>query len=74
MEEHGSRRDRLEDVYKTRGEVPEDDISLNGICDINISYNKLNSLFIKDLVYFLQHDGWLKSFNLRGNEIDSMGI
>jgi centrosomal protein CEP78 len=53
MEEHAGRRDRLEYVYKTRGEVPEDDIALNGICDINLSYNKLNSLFIKDLGYFL---------------------
>jgi Ran GTPase-activating protein (RanGAP) involved in mRNA processing and transport len=61
-------------VYKSRGETPEEDIALNGICEINLSYNRLDTLFIKDLEYFLRNDRWLKSLNLRGNVIDDVGL
>jgi hypothetical protein len=59
-------------VYKSRGETPEDDVSLNGICEINLSYNRLDTGFIKDLE--LRNDRWLKSLNLRGNIIDEDGL
>ena len=61
-------------MYKDRNESPEEDISLKGICELNLSYNRLDSLFIKDLGYLLSNDRWLKSLNLRGNNIDENGI
>lgn len=74
LEEHSARRDRLEWVYKNRGETPEEDIGLGGICELNLSYNRFNTLFVKELAYFLGNDRWLKSINLRGNNIDESGL
>jgi centrosomal protein CEP78 len=74
LEEHRGRRDRLEWVYRSRGESPEEDVALSGICELNFAENRLESSFIKDLVYFLSNDRWLRSLNLRGNLIDEVGI
>jgi hypothetical protein len=49
-------------------------LSLNGINELNLSYNSLDTLFVKDLEYFLKNDKWLKSLNLRRNAIDEIGI
>ena len=55
----------MEWIYKSRGETPEEDIGLDGICELNLSYNRLDSVFIKELVYFLNNDRWIKSINLK---------
>lgn len=61
-------------MYKSRAETPEDDIALNGICEINLSYNRLDTHFVRHLEDFLRNDRWLKSLNLRGNIIDDVGL
>ncbi len=40
-------------MYSLRGEDPEEDISLKGICEVNLANNKLDYNSIKDLCYFL---------------------
>ena len=61
-------------MYSLRGEEAEEDISLKGLCEINLASNKFNSATLKDLCYFLQYDGWTRSINLRKNDISEEGI
>jgi hypothetical protein len=74
MSHHSQRRDDIVWMYSLRGEEAEEDISLKGLCEINLSNNKFNSNTLKDLCYFLQYDGWTRSINLRKNEIGEEGI
>jgi centrosomal protein CEP78 len=61
-------------LYRSRGETPEEDVVLSGICELNLSYNRLGTVFVQDIINFLKNDRWLRSLNLRGNFIDTTGI
>lgn len=74
LEEHAARRDKIEWAYKSKGEMAEEEVLISGLCEIDLSYNKLTDLFVKDVSYFLENDRWLKSLNLRGNHIEAQGI
>ncbi|KAM3140104.1 hypothetical protein pb186bvf_007904 [Paramecium bursaria] len=74
LQEHYERRQNLEWVYHSRGESPEEDVSQNGICELNLSHNKLTDQFIKDLTPFLQKDRWIKEIQLNHNQIQRDGV
>ncbi|CAD8105809.1 unnamed protein product [Paramecium sonneborni] len=74
LQEHGKRRDNVEYLYRTKGECPEEDISKIGIGELNLSYNKLNDQFVKDIAPFLERDRWVKSINLKYNAIQKDGF
>jgi len=57
-------------MYNLRGEIPDVDISLQGLLEVNLSHNQIDYLCVKDLAYFLQYDGWTRSINLRNNIIN----
>lgn len=46
---HSKRRDEIVWLAGLRGKVPEEDISLKGICEINISNNNFDDQAIKEL-------------------------
>jgi hypothetical protein len=71
---HAEKRDQIIWVYSIRGDKPDEDIELKGLCDLNISYNQLGSNVLKDLCYHLQYDTWVRNLNVRGNKIDDMGV
>ena len=49
-------------------------ISLKGICEINLSDNLLTCNCVADLCQFLQFDRWTRTINLRNNDIGYYGI
>lgn len=53
LSSHSKNRDEKIWLCGLRGEVPENDINLEGICEVNLMGNKLNDKSIKDLCYFL---------------------
>lgn len=57
-----------------RGEVPESDVNLEGICEVNLMGNLLTDRSVQDLCSFLQFDGWTRSVNLRYNRIGAEGL
>ena len=48
-----------------RDEKSYNDPINKGIIEINVESNDLDDTFVKDLVYFLKYDTWLRSLNLR---------
>lgn len=62
---HSQRRDDIVWVYSLRGEEPEEDISLKGVYEVNMSNNKMDSNCVKDMCYFLQYDNWVRSLNFQ---------
>lgn len=86
---HGRKRDEIMWVYSIRGDQPDEDPELKGICDLNVSYNQLGSRALRDMCGPLRHDTWLRvktfervndfdyflqNLNLRGNQIGEDGI
>lgn len=71
---HCQKRDDIVWMYGLRGEEPEEDISLKGICEVNISNNLIDTPGIRDLCYFLQYDNWTRSINLKNNNISEEGV
>ena len=71
---HCQKRDDVVWMYSLRGEDPDEDISLKGICEVNLAGNLVDAKCIQDLCYFLQYDGWTRSINLRKNNIAVAGI
>jgi len=71
---HGRKRDEIMWVYSIRGDQPDEDPELKGICDLNLSYNQLGSRALRDMCGPLRHDTWLRNLNLRGNQIGEDGI
>ena len=57
-----------------RGEMPADDLSNTGICEVNLESNKLTDKSIAELTSSLKADSWTKCLNLRNNLIKSEGI
>ncbi|EGR29888.1 hypothetical protein IMG5_146610 [Ichthyophthirius multifiliis] len=74
LSSHSKNRDDRIWLCGLRGEVPENDVNLEGICELNLMGNALNYKSVKDLCYFLQFDGWTRSLNLRYNQIDAEGL
>ncbi|CAK90146.1 unnamed protein product (macronuclear) [Paramecium tetraurelia] len=74
LQEHSKRRDSVDYLYRTKGECPEEDISKIGIGELDLSYNKLNDQFVKDVVPYLERDRWIKSINLKYNAIQKEGF
>lgn len=74
LSSHSKNRDDHVWLCGLRGEVPENDVNLEGICEVNLMGNQLDDKSIKDLCYFLQFDGWTRSINLRYNHIGAEGL
>ncbi|KAL4445924.1 hypothetical protein ABPG74_010916 [Tetrahymena malaccensis] len=74
LSSHSKNRDEHIWLCGLRGEVPENDINLEGICEVNLMGNLLTDSSIKDLCYFLQQDGWTRNINLRYNRIGADGL
>ncbi|CAD8203267.1 unnamed protein product [Paramecium pentaurelia] len=74
IQEHSKRRDNVEYLYRIKGECPEEDISKIGLEELDLSYNKLNDQFVKDIVPFLERDRWIKQINLKYNAIQKEGF
>ncbi len=62
---HGRKRDEIMWVYSIRGDQPDEDPELKGICDLNVSYNQLGSRALRDMCGPLRHDTWLRVKNFR---------
>jgi hypothetical protein len=52
-----------------KGEDPEEEINLKGICEVNLSYNKFDDVCTKEICQYLKFNGWTRSLNLKGNVI-----
>jgi len=74
LSSHCKNRDDIIWLSNLRGEDVLEDVSLNGICELNISNNAIDSQCIKDICKFLYFDQWTKSINLRYNAISEEGI
>lgn len=56
-------------MFNLRGEMPVEDISNMGLCEINLERNRLNDKFAVELSSFLKNDSWTKCINLKKNNI-----
>lgn len=74
LSSHSLNRDEKVWLAGLRGEVPENDVNLEGICEVNLMGNALTNASINDLCYFLSADGWTRSINLRYNRIGAAGL
>ncbi|KAL4492496.1 hypothetical protein ABPG72_005631 [Tetrahymena utriculariae] len=74
LSSHSKNRDEHIWLCGLRGEVPENNVNLEGICEVNLMGNLLTDRSIKDLCYFLQQDGWTRNINLRYNRIGAEGL
>ncbi|EAR85274.2 hypothetical protein TTHERM_00470470 (macronuclear) [Tetrahymena thermophila SB210] len=74
LSSHSKNRDEHIWLCGLRGEVPENNVNLEGICEVNLMGNLLTDSSIKDLCYFLQQDGWTRNINLRFNRIGADGL
>lgn len=74
LSSHSLNRDEKVWLCGLRGEVPENDVNLEGICEVNLMGNNLTDASINDLCYFLRADGWTRSINLRYNRIGAAGL
>lgn len=71
---HCEKRNEIVWLHSLRGENPEEDLSLKGICEVDLSFNKLDCNFVRELSQFLKYDTWTRSINLRENDINEEGI
>lgn len=74
LSEHSRRRSELIWLFNLRGEVPVEDISNTGLCEINLERNHINDKSAIELASFLKNDNWTKCLNLKGNHIQIEGI
>lgn len=70
----GQAKDELIWSLGLRGERPEDDLNVKGLCEVVLQGNLLDDVAAKDICTFLQFDTWLRSLNLRNNKIEKNGI
>jgi Ran GTPase-activating protein (RanGAP) involved in mRNA processing and transport len=57
-----------------RGELPEDDISTEGLCEVNLEWNEIGNHAIAEWMKFLKFDNWTRSLNLRHNRIEKEAV
>ncbi len=69
MAEHSQRRNEVVYFLQIRGEVPADDLSNTGLCEVNLEHNLFNDKSATELATFLKSDSWTKCINLRSNQI-----
>jgi Ran GTPase-activating protein (RanGAP) involved in mRNA processing and transport len=61
-------------MYGLRGELPEEEISEEGICEVNLEDNQLTDHAVLELMKFLRFDNWTRSLNLKYNAIGKDGV
>jgi len=48
---HCEKRDEAVWVYSIRGEKPDEDIEMKGLCDLNLSHNRIGSKGLEDICH-----------------------
>jgi hypothetical protein len=74
LAEHAHRRNEVVFFLNIRNEVPVDDLSNTGLCEVNLEHNRLNDKSVAHLVSSLKADAWTKCLNLRSNMIRAEGV